>query len=216
MKIIGYFLLLLGIILYLFPEIDLAISSLFFEQGKGFYLNNVPIFKAIYKSVNLLVPLITLAVVGGYLYQFFRKKEFKTFNKRALIYLFLVFSIGSGMIVNLGLKEHFGRARPAQIIQFGGDKAFTPEAVINDKYIGQCKSFSCGHCSFALGFLAFYFLFRKPWILLVTLGYGLLVSFGRIAQGGHFFSDFIFSFIVMFFSAKIIYYYMYERKKKRN
>ncbi|MBU1667358.1 phosphatase PAP2 family protein [bacterium] len=213
MKITGYLLLLLGIILYLFPEIDLAISSLFFEEGEGFYLNNEPIFKAIYKSVNILVPLITVAIVGGYIYQLFRKKAFQKFNKRALVYLFLVFSIGSGIVVNLGLKESFGRARPMEIIQFGGNKEFSPAAVINDKYINQCASFSCGHCSFALGFIAFYFLFRKSWVLVLTLGYGLLVSFGRVAQGGHFFSDFIFSFIVMFFSAKIIYYYMYERKR---
>lgn len=89
MKILSYILLLLGVILYLFPEIDLTISSLFFDNETGFYLKNEPIFQAIYKSVNVSVPIITVAILGSLFYQYYTKREFKNFNKRALIYLFL-------------------------------------------------------------------------------------------------------------------------------
>jgi len=205
-------LIFLGIVLYFFPEFDLAISRFFFDETNKFYFSNEPILKIIYKSVNLLVITMGIGIIGTYFYQLYTKKSMKYFDKKALVYLFMVFAFGSGVIVNLGLKQNFGRARPTQIVQFGGEKKFTPATVVNSAYIKDCHSFSCGHCSFALGFIAFFFLFRKRWILITAIGYGLIVSLGRIMQGGHFFSDFIFSWIVMLLTAKLLYDYMYKKK----
>jgi len=209
-------LIFLGVALYFFPEFDLAISRLIFDETTKFYLSNEPILKVIYKSVNLLAITMALGVIAAYLYQLYTKKSIKYFDKKALVYIFMVFAFGSGVIVNLGLKQNFGRARPAEIVQFGGDKKFTRAAVVNWEYGKECDSFSCGHCSFALGFIAFFFLFRKRWILITALGYGLIVSLGRILQGGHFFSDFIFSWIVMLLTAKLLYDYMYREQVKSN
>lgn len=203
-------LIILGILLYFFPEIDLAISTLVFDETAKFYLGNDPILKAIYKSVNVLAIAMFLGVVGAYIYQLYTKKTLKYFDKKALLYIFLVFAFGSGVVINLGLKQNFGRARPAEIVQFGGEKKFTPAAVINWEYGKECDSFTCGHCSFALGFIAFFFLFRKTWILIAALSYGLIVSIGRILQGGHFFSDFVFSWIIMLLTARLLYDYMYR------
>ena len=204
-------LIFLGVILYFFPELDLAISALIFDETSKFYLSNEPILKIIYKSVNVLAITMALGVIGAYVYQLYTKKSIKYFDKKALVYIFMVFAFGSGVIVNLGLKQNFGRARPAEIVQFGGEKKFTPAAVVNWEYGKECDSFSCGHCSFALGFIAFFFLFRKRWILITAVSYGLIVSLGRILQGGHFFSDFIFSWIVMLLTAKLLYDYMYKK-----
>jgi len=207
-------LIFIGVALYFFPEVDLAISRLVFDETAEFYLRNDPILKIIYKSVNVLAIAMGITVISAYLYQLYSKKSIKYFDKKALVYLFMVFAFGSGVIVNLGLKQNFGRARPAEIIQFGGEKKFTPAAVVNWEYGKECDSFSCGYCSFALGFIAFFFLFRKRWILITALGYGLVVSLGRILQGGHFFSDFIFSWIVMLLTAKLLYDYMYGKEVK--
>lgn len=204
-------LIFLGVMLYFFPELDLAISALIFDETSKFYLSNEPILKIIYKSVNVLAITMALGVIGAYVYQLYTKKSIKYFDKKALVYIFMVFAFGSGVIVNLGLKQNFGRARPAEIVQFGGEKKFTPAAVVNWEYGKECDSFSCGHCSFALGFIAFFFLFRKRWILITAVSYGLIVSLGRILQGGHFFSDFIFSWIVMLLTAKLLYDYMYKK-----
>jgi len=204
-------LIFLGVMLYFFPELDLAISALVFDETSKFYLSNEPILKIIYKSVNVFAITMALGVIGAYVYQLYTKKSIKYFDKKALVYIFMVFAFGSGVIVNLGLKQNFGRARPAEIVQFGGEKKFTPAAVVNWEYGKECDSFSCGHCSFALGFIAFFFLFRKRWILITAVSYGLIVSLGRILQGGHFFSDFIFSWIVMLLTAKLLYDYMYKK-----
>lgn len=207
-------LIILGIVLYFTPEIDLAISALVFDETANFYLRNDPILRAIYKSVNLLAIVMAIGVIGAYLYQLYMNKRFKYFDKKSLVYIFMVFAFGSGVIVNLGLKQNFGRARPAEIVQFGGEKKFTPAAVVNWEYGKECDSFSCGHCSFALGFIAFFFLFRNIWVLIAALSYGLVVSMGRILQGGHFFSDFVFSWIVMLLTAKLLYDYMYVEERK--
>jgi lipid A 4'-phosphatase len=43
--------------------------------------------------------------------------------------------------------------------------------------------------------------------------YGALIGFARVAQGGHFFSDVVFSFIFVYLTAKILFYLMFDRFK---
>lgn len=200
----------IGVLLILFPQTDLYVSSLFYDGG--FYLKKDPFLVFWYKSVNFMVFAMSITVLGSLVYLTAAKKEFKMFPKRSLLYLLIVFGVGSGLIVNAFLKENVGRARPSHIVQFGGDKTFSKPMEITD----QCKSngsFTCGHCSFAFGFLAFYFLFRKNWILILAAGYGLVVSATRIMQGGHFLSDAYFSFVVMFMTADLTYRYWFNKER---
>jgi lipid A 4'-phosphatase len=211
---------LIAILLYLFPQIDIFVSSLFFDpERKGFYLYGDTILFILYKSVNVLTPILSLSLIGGIIFLSLKKYKggtlLKYFDRRALTYLFLTFILGAGLVVNVILKENFGRARPNKVENFGGAKQFTPPMVMTDQCDSNC-SFTCGHCSFAWGFLAFYFLFRKPWILFAAISYGIAVSFTRIAQGGHFFSDATFSFMIMFLFAKVLYDIMYKENDNTN
>lgn len=58
-------------------------------------------------------------------------------------YITLNLVVGPGVIVNLILKAHVGRPRPAHLTQFGGSSTFTPAFQISD----QCAS----NCSFTSG-----------------------------------------------------------------
>jgi len=202
-----YFFIILSLAIPLvYPEIDLFVSSLFYTDADGFYLNNNTIIQGLYQSIDLLVYPLAAMIIGGYFYQLFFQKEFRYFNRRALLYILSVFVIGSGLIVNAGLKEHIGRARPKQIEVFGGDKKFTRACAVTNQTLHN-GSFSCGHCSFAFGFLALYFLYPYRWVLVLSVGYGVLVSMARIAQGGHFLSDALYSAIIMLLVSKSIYLY---------
>ena len=43
---------------------------------------------------------------------------------RAAVFLILSYALGPGLLVNVALKDNWGRPRPGHITQFGGDKHF--------------------------------------------------------------------------------------------
>lgn len=197
--------------LYYFTEVDIFISSKFFDPlTNSFYLKHYFIFDTLYSTVYFIAPSLFIIGILIILYQWIFKKSFKILNIKATIYIFLVFIIGSGLIVNVILKDNFGRARPSKVTYFGGENKFTPPAVIANQCDRNC-SFTCGHCSFAFGFIAFYYIYRRKFILYFALTYGVLVSSARIVQGGHFFSDALSSFFIMLITANLLYELMYKK-----
>lgn len=192
-----------------YPQIDLYFSSLFYTNG--FYLRGSMYEMFFYKSVPILITFFATATLSLFAYNFFTKKSILGVNGRVAIYCVLVLSLAPGLIVNTILKEHWGRARPAEIVQFGGTKKFTPAFVISDQ---GGNSFSSGHGAAAFSLLGFALLAkrrRKFWIAL-ALSYGIAVSFARIIAGGHFLSDNITSFFIVYITTYILYSYIIENK----
>lgn len=196
--------LLISFFVLLFPEIDIYISSLFYDQKSGFVSNKEIIVYILYNSIKYILVLVYLFLIGLYIYNKISKRNILNFNGKKLSYLFLVLIVGSGAIVNLALKENWGRARPYNIEQFGGEKKFTPAFVMSDQ---KGHSFSSGHASAAFVFVAFAMLAkrnRKFWMSLALI-YGTSVGLVRIAVGGHFFSDTIVSFFIMYITTMLLY-----------
>jgi len=118
-------------------------------------------------------------------------------------FFLLVLFIGPGLVVNGLLKTCWGRPRPTQITEFGGDKEFVNAGLFGDA--GHNSSFPCGHASIAFYAIvpAFHFLKQKKKKLAITFFtfgtlFGAFVGTARILQGGHFLSD-------VFWSAGIVY-----------
>jgi membrane-associated PAP2 superfamily phosphatase len=112
--------------------------------------------------------------------------------------LLLLLAIGS-LVVNNGLKEHWGRPRPNQVMDFGGPHPFQPALRPSTLCTRNC-SFVSGHA--ASGFAPLVWgLFAAPALrrrwLWVGLATGLLVGAGRVLQGGHFVSDILFAGLVV-------------------
>ena len=195
-----------------FPGIDIGISKIFFD--KGFYLAG-PWKSWIQDSVRLFLSLSMTSVIGLYFYNKYSKRNLCGINGKKVIYLLLVLILGAGMIVNGILKEDFGRARPRDIVEFGGSKIFTPAFVISHECDTNC-SFSSGDGAGAFFGLALALaLSRKRAVLLSAFAYGALVSYSRIASGGHFLSDCVVSFFVMLILADVLYYYLVLTKPER-
>lgn len=195
----------LGALLVAFPAIDLAVSGAFYDPFDGFWLKTHPLARFVFDLVPwvsraILVGLVVF-LVGGAL--FFRRRSAFTTRRRAALYLLLVALVGPLLLVNGVFKEHWGRARPSQVAEFGGDKEFSRAAVPTDQCEKNC-SFVSGHASVGFYFLAFAFVWprrRIAWLAAGT-GAGLLVGFVRIVQGGHFLSDVVFAGIVMYLAAR--------------
>ncbi|MDF1879348.1 phosphatase PAP2 family protein [Sulfurimonas sp. SAG-AH-194-C20] len=193
-----------------YPLIDIYTSSLFFEDG--FYLRGSFYERLFYKSVPIMVSTTALGSIAIFTYNYYKKKNILGINKRVIIYLLLVLSLAPGLIVNSLLKEEWGRARPMDIVEFGSTKQFTPAFIISDQ---GGNSFSSGHGAAAFSVLGFALLARKRrqfWTTL-ALAYGVAVSFARIIGGGHFLSDSVTSFFIVYITTYALYGYLIENKK---
>jgi len=196
---------LFSLFFVLFFEVDIAFSSLFYDNG--FYLKGSLYEVFFYKSVPIAVTALALGSIALFLYNYIFKKELLGLDAKKIIYIVLVLSLAPGLIVNVTLKENWGRARPAEIKEFGGDKTFTPAFVLSNQ---GGNSFSSGHGSAAFSVLGFALLAhkrRRLWIGL-ALSYGVAVSFARIIAGGHFLSDNIISFFIVYTTTHILYHYI--------
>jgi membrane-associated phospholipid phosphatase len=103
-------------------------------------------------------------------------------------------------LVNGILKEHWGRARPSQIVEFGGDRQFTPAFVPARQCERNC-SITSGHAALGFSLVAFAFLVpdrrRRRLAVAAAIAAGSLFGLGRIVQGGHFLSDVVLSGILV-------------------
>ena len=179
----------------LFPQFDLTVSGWFYDgqwlgkQGVLWMIRNV------YYKVSVIVPLLFL---GMLIVACFRE----TIVPRRVYGFFVALSLVAPLgIVNAILKEYWGRARPNDVTNFGGDKIFTPAQILP---VDQCDH----NCSFVSGEGAGCFTLllmaltmfggsarRNILICAVVLPMGFL----RIAAGGHFLSDVLGSFLVVAF-----------------
>lgn len=178
--------------LVLFPQIDITVSSWFYDPGYGGFPARVAPFPewvrrdmpAFLFAVPLAIAL--LGVAGEVL-----RRPLLGVTRRVALYVVLSLAIGPGLVVNVGLKDNWGRPRPSTIQEFGGLNTYVRALVPSRQCDDNC-SFASGHG--ALGFwpVALAFLAPRRWrrpALAAALAFGVMVGSVRIMQGGHFLSD---------------------------
>lgn len=200
-----------GVIFFVFPQIDLAISAFFFKDGI-FYLAKSPVIKFIYHYGHLLAVLTGIFAFLSITYMALRKVDL-LFGFRKKIYIFMVLAIlvGPALIVNTVLKENFGRARPKDIVEFGGNKEFTKPLSISNQCDTNC-SFVSGHSSTGFYFCAVALIFssrKKKLVFWAGILLGTVIGLTRIIAGGHFASDIYFSFVAVYLPALLLHYWMF-------
>jgi len=133
--------------------------------------------------------------------------------RRQALYILLVIVIGPGLVVNLIVKDHWGRPRPMHVTQFGGEFTYIPPVKIGPT---SDKSFVCGHCSVGYSFFAVYFLAKNYKFLyfFLTLFLAWTMGFTRMTSGGHFLSDILWSGYLVFLVAFLLYYGWYSRGRE--
>ena len=189
--------------------LDLALQEHIYEAGEqSWELGKRPFWKFLYDfgAVPALVAVVASVVgviVGGY------RNEWKQW-RRVFVFKILLFALGPGVIANGILKEYWGRPRPREVQEFGGRSQFEPVLTI-DKTSGG-KSFPSGHATMGFYFVGCFFLLRRHRRKLAiaflqgSIVFGGLIGIARMAQGGHFLSDVIWAFAVVYFSALGLYY----------
>jgi membrane-associated PAP2 superfamily phosphatase len=136
---------------------------------------------------------------------------------RAAVFLVATMALAPGLLVNVLLKDHWGRPRPIDVTQFGGNQNF---AAWWDPR-GDCPSncaFVSGDVSGAVWTLAPAALAPPQWrALAYTAALALAVGMGivRMMAGAHFPSDVIFAGLFTFLVIWITYAVIYRWPRTR-
>src|SRR5271168_4673837 len=108
----------------IWPELDLAGARYFFHSGGFFGRGSLERFT---RDVFRVTPFVVLAAYAAlWLAKRLGTKLRWAPSGRALIFLIATIAIGPVLIVNLGLKDHWGRPRPYQTQDFSGQSPFQP------------------------------------------------------------------------------------------
>jgi len=195
-----------SVVFTLWPGIDLWASGLFYAPGQGFPLAGSLLVSAVRHTLRIVMTLFPVVTLGLLL------ASLSGFRPWAVPpglwgYITALFLAGPLLIVNIVLKNTWGRARPDEIVAFGGDAAFTPALRVAHECARNCSFVSGeGAGATALGIamvlLAPYVLARWPagrrrkalgWALLAPAVAIVL----RVATGRHFLSDTVFAILIV-------------------
>ena len=132
--------------------------------------------------------------------------------RREAVFLLLAVVVGPGLLVNAVFKDHWHRPRPRDVVELGGSLAYVPAPLRGSGEGGG--SFPCGHCSVGFLYGAGWWLWKERHRARarVSLGAGILagsaLGVGRMAAGGHFLSDVVWSALLAFGVAHTIWHYV--------
>ena len=175
----------------LWPGIDLTVAHVFYREG-SFEGEGLP--AQLLRRFFSDTPFVVLAAYAGLWLA--RRKGWSVRwapSGKAVIFLIATMIAGPGLIVNLGLKDHWHRPRPYQTQDFKGPNEFRPWYETD----GGCDK----NCSFVSGEASTGFWMVAPASLLpppvrgpAIVGafvFGIATSILRMAFGGHYLSDVI-------------------------
>ena len=193
----------------IWPLLDIWVSRQFLLADGSFWLAKSVIAEQVRMPIWLAsVALAALAAVmlGVSL---LRGAAART-SWRLWAFISTLYVVGPGLLVNVLLKQNWGRARPVMVEAFGGDKLFTPPFEIAGQCASNCSFVSGEAASAAVMVIVLAICFgrnvAKQRRVLMIVGLGavfVLASAMRVASGRHFLSDVVFAGLFMLILARI-------------
>jgi lipid A 4'-phosphatase len=201
-------------LLLLVPQIDLWVSGWFYVPGHGFAWRE----QRLAVFVDRTIPWLAWGIIGivaiGAGWLWLMQRPLWRLDRKALLFIAFALALGPGLIVNTVLKDHWGRARPAQIEAFGGTRHFSPAPLPAGECATNC-SFVSGHAALAFSLVAFAFLLpaglARTRAMAAALGLAVLVGVVRIGEGRHFLSDVVWAGLIVFGTTGALYWWIVEK-----
>ena len=190
-----------GVVFGVVPRLDLAVSTPFYDPKIHDFPLNGHVWSQYARNaaralITLLIVPAGIALVG----KFLLPRRRMLIKGQAVLFLIGTLAVGPGLIANTLLKDHWGRARPIDVTEFGGTSRFTPWWDPRGDCPNNC-SFIAGEPAGAFWTMAPAALAPPQWRL---FAYGAAIVFGiamgvlRMAAGAHFFTDVVFAGVLMF------------------
>jgi len=198
------------VVLFAATDLDLSTIRPFYhpELEASWPVANDPLW-LLYRSAPWITGSLAVASVSLLITGVMREK-----SRRLRLYgtfILLCVIIGPGLIINLVLKDHWGRARPRQLVEFGGGSEYSQPLV---PFRAGGKSFPCGHCSVGYLYGLGWWVWRRSHprraaaSLAAGLTMGTLQGIGRMTDGGHYLSDAAWAALIALGIAHVLYYYV--------
>ena len=142
--------------------------------------------------------------------EFFNRFKENKLKSKEVWFIFASVFINLLILVNLVLKNMWGRARPNDILQFGGKESFSPWFELSNACNTNC-SFVSGDAAVGFSLIILFFITKNKIFFWGSLVAGLSIGLIRILEGGHFFSDVIMSGLIVYLLTSVQFYFF---KKK--
>jgi lipid A 4'-phosphatase len=188
-----------GTVFLAMPEIDLRVARALYSPDTGFVGRELLGVRALRQAfIVLYFGTIALAIAGLAL-TWKRHPHWLGLGRMHWLFLGACLVAGPGLVANVIFKDQWGRARPRQIVEFGGSKAFSPPLLRTDQCKRNCSFFSGEAASTYVVFYAAAALFPQWAMTLIVAGTagGLVTGLVRMSQGAHFLSDVVFAGVFM-------------------
>jgi lipid A 4'-phosphatase len=192
-----------GVTFALDSDLDLKIAAPFYDiviGGNHFGLRTYRPMMLVRDAILWGVTAMVMWPVLAFVLKLVRPRRLLIVPARAILFLLATLTLGPGLLVNITLKDHWGRPRPIDVAQFGGDEHFVAWWDPRGDCPSNC-SFVSGDVSGAFWTLAPAVLTPPPWRVLAYAGAltsGSAMAALRLSFGAHFFSDVVFAGVLMF------------------
>ncbi len=204
-----------GLAFGLFPELDLAVARHFhayIDSSNNAFAWRISRPVMLVRNIGLWVGAVLVApAVGALVLKLILPERKMLVSGRAIVFLIATMALAPGLLVNVVLKDHWGRPRPIDVTEFGGTQHF----VAWWDRRGDCPN----NCSFVSGDAAGAFWTIAPATLAPpqwrALAYGAALVLGagmaafRVMAGAHFVSDVVlagvFTFLIIWLMYGLIY-----------
>jgi lipid A 4'-phosphatase len=210
-----------GLLFGLFPGLDLLVAAHFHgyvDASHNTFAWRIypPLMMA--RNAGLWVGFVLVApAIAAVIIKLIQPRRKTLVSGRAALFLITTLALGPGLLVNVVLKEHWGRPRPIDVAEFGGPQQFVPWWSTK----GDCPS----NCSFVSGDVSGAFWTLAPAALAPpqwrAFAYGAALAFGagmaaiRVMAGAHFVSDVIFAGVFTFLIIWLVHALIYRWPRMR-
>jgi lipid A 4'-phosphatase len=210
-----------GLVFGVYPELDLRVARHFYrvvDSSKNAFAWRIypPVMLA--RDIGLWIgALLAVPAIAALVIKLILPRRKLLMSGRAIVFLIATLALAPGLLVNVLLKDHWGRPRPIDVTQFGGDQHFV--AWWDPR--GDCPA----NCAFVSGDVAGAFWAMAPAALAPpqwrALAFGAALALGtgmaviRVMAGGHFLSDVIFAGVFTFIVIWIMYALIYRWPRTR-
>lgn len=210
-----------GLACGVFPSIDLWIAGKFYDavnvqhNQPALHLSSAVLW--LRRAAILVEILLVAPAVVAFGLKLVLPRSRLLISGSAIVFLISTMALGPGLLVNIALKDHWGRPRPGRIVEFGGDQHFVAWWNPRGDCVKNC-SFVSGEVSSAFWTVAPAALAPPAWRVLAygaALTFGVAVALLRMVTGGHFLSDTIFAGVFTFLIVWLMYALIFRWNRTR-